>query len=162
MLIVKSILVVLVVIILAAIAAGQAGLLKGHAPTNLGVRDGRLQPPSTTPNSVSSQAVLYPDNAQRPYADIAPLKLKGTGPATIAKIRGIVESMDDTEVVKSEPDYLYAQFTTRVMRFVDDVEFWFDPTAQVIQVRSASRLGSKDFGANRDRIEAIRRRLAAL
>jgi uncharacterized protein (DUF1499 family) len=66
------------------------------------------------------------------------------------------------EVVKSEPDYLYAQFTTPVMKFVDDVEFWFDPATQAIQVRSASRLGSKDFGTNRSRVEAIRRRLATL
>lgn len=162
MFLVKSILLVLVLVALAAVAAGQAGLLKGHAPTNLGVHEGRLQPPSTTPNSVSSQAVLYPDNTQRAYADIAPLPLKGSGPETIAKIKGIVESMDGTEVIKSEPGYLYAQFTTRIMKFVDDTEFWFDPAAKAIQVRSASRLGSKDFGANRDRIEAIRHRMAAL
>jgi len=45
------------------------------------------------------------------------------------------------------------------MRFVDDTEFWFDPAAGVIHVRSASRVGSKDFGVNRARIEAIRARL---
>ena len=71
-------------------------------------------------------------------------------------------SLMGAEVVKSEPDYLYAQFTTPVMKFVDDVEFWYDPAEQAIEVRSASRLGSKYFGTNRDRIEAIRRRLAAL
>lgn len=46
------------------------------------------------------------------------------------------------------------------MKYVDDVEFWFDPSAGVIQVRSASRLGESDLGANRSRIEAIRVRLA--
>ena len=63
-------------------------------------------------------------------------------------------------VIRSEPDYLYAQYTTRLMKYVDDVEFWFDPAKKVIQVRSASRLGSRDFGVNRSRIEAIRLRLA--
>ncbi|MGS0756585.1 DUF1499 domain-containing protein [Roseateles sp. GG27B] len=38
---------------------------------------------------------------------------------------------------------------------------WFDPSAQVIQVRSASRLGKGDMGANRQRIEAVRTALAA-
>ena len=69
--------------------------------------------------------------------------------------------MPGAEVVKSEPDYLYAQFTTRLMKYVDDVEFWFDPAAQAVQVRSASRLGNRDFGVNRDRVEAIRQQLAA-
>ncbi|HEX7439634.1 MAG TPA: DUF1499 domain-containing protein [Caldimonas sp.] len=162
MLIAKSILVVLVLVALVAVAAGQAGLLGGRAPTDLGVHDGRLKPPSTTPNSVSSQADLYPDHSQRQYASLPPLPVKGSGPATMAKIKDIVESLDGAEIVRSEPDYLYAQFTTRIMKFVDDTEFWFDPVANVIQVRSASRLGSKDFGVNRARIETVRHRLAAL
>ncbi len=161
MFVVKWFVIVLLVVTLAAVAAGQAGLLKGHPPTQLGVRDGRLQPPSTKPNSASSQAVLYPEHTMRAYASVSPYKLKGSGPATIAKLKGIVEDMG-AGVVRSSPDYLYAEFTTPVMKFVDDVEFWFNPVDQVIEVRSASRLGSKDLGANRDRIETIRRRLSAL
>jgi uncharacterized protein (DUF1499 family) len=138
-----------------AVAAGQLGFLQGTAPADLGVRDGKLKPPSMTENSVTSQAALYPDHPQRNYADIAPLPLKGDGPATLARIKTIVEAMDGAKVVKSEPGYLYAQFTSRLMKFVDDVEFWFDP-AGVIQVRSASRVGRGDLGVNRKRIEAIR------
>ena len=63
--------------------------------------------------------------------------------------------------VESRGDYLYAQYTSRLMKFVDDVEFWFDPAAGVVQVRSASRLGEKDFGVNRARVESIRQALAA-
>jgi uncharacterized protein (DUF1499 family) len=51
------------------------------------------------------------------------------------------------------------QFESRVMRFVDDAEFWFDPVAGAIQVRSASRIGRKDLGVNRARIESIRAHL---
>jgi uncharacterized protein (DUF1499 family) len=47
------------------------------------------------------------------------------------------------------------------MKFVDDVEFWFDPAANVIQVRSASRVGRGDMGVNRKRIEAVRAALEA-
>ena len=42
------------------------------------------------------------------------------------------------------------------MGFVDDLEFWLNPTQAVIEVRSASRLGREDFGANRARLERIR------
>ena len=160
MLILKSILIVVAVVVIAALAAGQGGLLKGKAPGQLGVRDGRLRPPSPTPNSVSSQAGLYLEPGQRTYASVEPLPLRGSGPQTIAKLKAIVESMAGAEVVKSEPDYLYAQYTTRLMKYVDDVEFWFDPAKQMIQVRSASRLGSRDFGVNRARVDAIRLRLA--
>jgi uncharacterized protein (DUF1499 family) len=52
------------------------------------------------------------------------------------------------------------QFTTPLMRFVDDAEFWFDPVAGAVQVRSASRVGRNDLGVNRARIEAIRTHLA--
>lgn len=161
MVIAKWILITIVVLVLGAIAAGQLGLLKGSPPSDLGVRDGRLKAPSKTPNSVTSQAALYPDHPQRAYASIAPLALNGDGPATLAKIRAIVQATPGAEVVKSEPDYLYAQYTTRLMKYVDDVEFWVDPANGVVQVRSASRLGKSDLGANRKRIEALRAALAA-
>ena len=45
------------------------------------------------------------------------------------------------------------------MKFVDDTEFWYDPAAQVVQVRSASRVGRRDFGVNRARVESIRAQL---
>ncbi|TMH39592.1 MAG: DUF1499 domain-containing protein [Betaproteobacteria bacterium] len=156
MLIVKWFVIVVVVLVVVAVALGQLGFLQGTPPTDLGVRDGKLKPPSMTENSVTSQAALYPDHPQRKYADIAPLPVKGEGPATIAQIKAIVAGMDGAKVIKSEPGYLYAQFTTKLMKYVDDVEFWFDPAANVIHVRSASRVGRGDLGVNRKRIEAVR------
>jgi uncharacterized protein (DUF1499 family) len=64
--------------------------------------------------------------------------------------------MPGIRVVEQRPDYLRAEAETRWMRFTDDLEFWFDPGRKVIELRSASRLGRKDFGVNRERIEAIR------
>lgn len=145
---------------LAAVAAGQLGLLAGRAPTDLGVREGRLKPPSRTPNSVSSQADLWPGAEMRDYARIAPFPLTRDGPGTIAQLRAIVVAMPGATLVGERPDYLYVTFRTRWLGFVDDAEFWFDPAAQVVHLRSASRLGRKDFGVNRDRIEAIRARLS--
>jgi len=159
MVILKWVLIILVVMGLGAIGAmgaGQVGLFQGSAPTDLGVNGGKLKPPSATDNSVTSQADLYPGHPRRLAAQIAPLALRGDGPATINRIKSVVEAMAGAKIVKTDADYLYAQFTTPLMKFVDDVEFWFDPAAQVIQVRSASRLGESDMGLNRKRIEAVR------
>jgi len=161
MVVIKWVVIGVALLAVLVIAVGQLGCLQGRAPTDLGARDGRLKPPSMSENSVTSQAVLYPDHPQRNYAAIAPLPLKGGGPPTLVKIKAIVEAMDGATVIKSEPGYLYAQFTSRLMKFVDDVEFWFDPAANVIQVRSASRVGRGDMGVNRKRIEAVRAALEA-
>ena len=161
MFIIKWLVIAVLLLTVVAVAAGQLGFLQGTAPTDLGARDGTLKPPSMTENSVTSQAALYPDHPQRKYADIAPLPLKGDGPATLSRIKTIVEGMDGAKVTKSEPGYLYAQFTSKLMKYVDDVEFWFDPAASVIQVRSASRVGRGDMGVNRKRIDAVRSALAA-
>lgn len=145
-----------VLLALATLVAARFGAFAGSAPQNLGVKDGRLKPPSRTPNSVSSQADLYPDHPQRDYARIEPFPLQGDAAASIARLRAIVEGMRGTAVVKAEAGYLYAQCTTWLMRYVDDLEFWADPAAGVVHVRSASRVGRRDYGVNRERVEAIR------
>ena len=123
-------------------------------PDNLGVKDGRLAPPKSTPNCVSSQA----DTADAEHY-IAPIAFKGDAVAAMAAVRKAIESMRGGTVIRHEGNYLYAEFRTPLMRFVDDVEFSFDEKAGLIHVRSASRLGRRDFGVNRARIEAIRRRI---
>ncbi len=145
-----------VVLALALIIAGQMGLLAGKAPSRLGVTDGRLKPPSSTPNSVSSQASLYPDHPQQAYAAIAPLTFKGDGEAAIKQLAQVLTQMPRTVIVTQNADYLYAQNTTALLKFTDDVEFWLDKPNHVIQARSSSRLGRKDFGVNRARVEAVR------
>lgn len=140
-----------------AVLAGQLGWLSGRMPEDLGVKDGRLKPPSATPNSVSSQAALHPDHPMRAYAEIPPLPLKGDGPATMARLRQLLQAMPGVKIVRDNGDgYLYAQCTTRWMKFVDDLELWVDPVNNVVQVRSASRVGRKDFGVNRERVEKLR------
>lgn len=142
------------------VVTGQAGLLRGQPPADLGVRDGKLKRPSHTPNSVSSQAGLWPDHPQARDAGIAPLPAQTGGEGPLARIQALVAAMPGATVIKAEPDYLHAAFTTRLLKFTDDAEFWFDPAAGVVQVRSASRLGRKDFSVNRQRIEALREALA--
>ena len=144
------------ILVLAALAI-QFGALRGKPPTDLGVNNGRLKPPSLTPNSVSSQASLYPDHPQRAYAEIQPLALKQTtGTAAIGALAEMLGTMPGIRIVEQRPDYLRAEAETRWMKFTDDLEFWFNPAHNVIELRSASRLGRRDFGVNRERIEAIR------
>ncbi len=152
------------IIVLAAaglLLAGRLGLLQGRAPNDLGQRDGRLKPPSATENSVSSQAQLYPEHPMRHYAGITPLALRGTGEETLAQLEKLVAQTTGSRLVQRNGPYLRAEFTSSWLGFVDDAEFWFNPATQVIEVRSASRLGRKDFGVNRARIEALRQKLAA-
>jgi uncharacterized protein (DUF1499 family) len=148
----------------AAVVAGQMGWWRGSPPTRLGVVDGKLRPPSPFRNSVSSQADLWPEEPGRAYARIAPLAA-GTAPgaadAAWAKLRATLAAWPGARIEKAEGDYLYVQFTTRWLGFVDDAEFWLDRGAGVIHVRSASRLGKSDLGVNRARIETLRARLAA-
>ncbi len=145
---------------LALLAAGQAGALRGQRPADLGVHEGRLKAPSSTRNSVSSQAGTYP-GAGAEYARIEALAFEGSAADAMARLHKIVASMPGAHIGESRPDYLYAEFTTRWLKFVDDAEFYLPPGAHRIEVRSASRLGREDFGVNRARIEAIRARFAA-
>ena len=135
---------------------GQLGFLRGKTPSDLGVRDGRLLPPALTPNSVSSQAYLYPTHPQHAYASIQPLKFSGDAGKAMNRLADLVRNTDRMVIVAQEPEYLYAQSTTALLKFTDDVEFAVDRDAHVIHVRSASRMGRKDFNVNRARIETIR------
>ena len=76
--------------------------------------------------------------------------------ASLRQVERVLLGLDEANIVESSDGYLYAEFTSRLMRYVDDVEFLEDSTAGVIHVRSASRLGYSDLGANRKRIENIR------
>jgi len=151
----------LLMLALLTLVAGQVGLFRGTRPADLGVREGRLKAPSPTPNSVSSQAGLWPGHPQTAYAQIDGLALRGSGPDTLARLTALLADTPGVTLVQTRPDYLQAEFRSRWLGFSDDVEFWVDPAAGVIQVRSASRLGAEDLGVNRARIESLRARLAA-
>jgi len=114
-------------------------------PTNLGVKEGRLAPCRRTPNCVSSQA----DPADREHY-IAPIVFRGG----MDEVRRAVESMERATVIAAQGDYLYAEYRTKLLRYVDDLEIL--KSGETLHVRSASRLGRRDFGVNRKRVEALR------
>jgi uncharacterized protein (DUF1499 family) len=157
---VKILVIVVVLLGLAAFVAGQLGLLAGKAPNDLGVKNGQLKQPAMNPNSVSSQASQHNSHPFRNDADIAPIAFTGSGAAAFDRAVAATQALPGTTVVERKPGYLYAQCQTRWLKFTDDLELLLDESAGVIQVRSASRLGQKDFGVNRARVERIRAAVA--
>jgi uncharacterized protein (DUF1499 family) len=129
-------------------------MFAGKRPQYLGVNDGRLPRCKRTPNCVSSQA--DPADAEH---HLSPIRFQGTSNEAMAAVRKAVESMERATVLRQDPNYLYAEFRSKLLGFVDDVEFTHDESAGVIHVRSASRLGRRDFGVNRARVEALRARI---
>jgi uncharacterized protein (DUF1499 family) len=125
-------------------------------PDNLGAKDGRLAPVRPSPNNVSSQA----DPADAEHF-IAPIAWNGDAAGARAAAARAVSGMEGATILRQEGNYLYAEYRTKLMRFVDDVELLHDAKSGVIHVRSASRLGRRDFGVNRARVEALRRRIEA-
>lgn len=123
----------------------------GSPPDNLGVHQGHLRDCPASPNCVSSQAR---DSLHR----IAPLALTGDPQQTRARLLGLLTQTPRVKLLVQEEHYLRAEFTSHVMRFVDDVEFLIGPEA--VEVRSASRLGHSDLGVNRERIEGLRQQLS--
>ena len=109
-----------------------------------------LAPCPSSPNCVSSLAA---DDAHR----VAPLAYQGDPAAAMRRLREVIAAMPRARVVDASDTALHAEFTSRIFRFVDDVDCVVDPAAGVIQIRSASRVGYSDLGVNRDRVEAIRK-----
>lgn len=130
-------------------------MFAGKRPTNIGVHSGQLAPCPSTPNCVNSQS----QDAQN---WIEPLNYDSTPAEAMANLKTVIQNMERTNILTETENYLYAEFTTKLMGFVDDVEFLLAPTAKVIHVRSASRLGESDLGVNRKRIETIRAKLNEL
>jgi uncharacterized protein (DUF1499 family) len=128
-------------------------MFAGKRPTTIGLQAGRLAPCPSSPNCVCSY-----DSDELHKID--PLRYSSTPAAAWAALKQTIESLERTKIITATPDYLYAEFSSKLMGFVDDVEFYLDPAAGVIQVRSASRLGQSDLGVNRQRIELIRSQLA--
>lgn len=110
----------------------------------------RLAPCPDSPNCVSSQAA---DARHR----VAPLAFDGDADTAMETLRGLLEALPRVAVVASGPGSLRAVFTTRLLRFRDDVDFLLDREQRLIHVRSASRVGYSDLGTNRRRVERLRR-----
>ena len=71
------------------------------------------------------------------------------------RVKSIVENSSRTKIVESDGDYLHAEVTSRIMKYVDDLEISFSPENNNLIIRSESRVGDGDFGVNRKRVDQI-------
>ena len=71
------------------------------------------------------------------------------------KVSTIVQNFPRTKIVQSDGDYLHAEVTSRLMKYVDDLEISFLPEKNSLIIRSESRVGDGDFGVNRKRVDLI-------
>jgi uncharacterized protein (DUF1499 family) len=91
-----------------------------------------------------------------------PLRYSGSAEDARRTLLNVLQSTPRARVVDVDDVYIHAEVTSLVFRFVDDVEFLIEPQAKLVHFRSASRVGHSDLGANRRRMSALSRRLAAL
>lgn len=109
----------------------------------------RLSDCPDTPNCQGSQS-------SRPEQQLAPLSITGTADGAINRIADTLVPHSSVAVVTQDEQYLHLTYTTKLMGYVDDVEFLLDEPGNAVHVRSASRLGLSDLGANAKRIAQIR------
>ena len=114
----------------------------------LGLLDGQLRPCPATPNCVCSDG---------PEGDafVEPLSYSASAEQAWQRMRQAIVAAGGA-VVSEQDGYLHARFETPLLRFVDDVELRLDRDKRLIHIRSASRVGHSDLGANRKRVAHIR------
>jgi uncharacterized protein (DUF1499 family) len=130
--------------------AAILGFGPGASAARQGLATAGLKPCPDSPNCVSS---LDADPRRR----VEPIVYKGSPAEARQKLLVVVRAMPRTRVRPEEGGTLRVEFSSAIFRFVDDVEFLIEEARPLIQVRSASRVGYWDMGANRRRVENIRR-----
>lgn len=132
------------------------GCATARGPSGLGApaETEQLPPCPRSPNCVSSMAT-------DPAHHVEPLPVVGSPETVMFELERIVRAMPRTRIVSSTGKRIRAEVTSRVFRFVDDLDLLLDAQAGVVHVRSASRVGYSDLGVNRRRVEALRESLAA-
>ena len=130
-------------------------LILAGVPDNLGLKNQLLSPCSGTPNCVSSQEKYSQHRIQ-------PITFEGSLELNKERLRRVLNSMRGTRIITQDVVYWHVEFTTQLLRFIDDVEFYFDESQSLIHVRSASRQGYWDLGVNRRRVENIHSRFEEL
>jgi uncharacterized protein (DUF1499 family) len=138
----------IVIVVFVSLAVLLTVLSCASNPPKTQLVDGRLRPCPESPNCVSSES----DSAS---SRIEPLTFKGPPEKAWGDLKETIRDMGG-EIQEEHDGYLWTTFTSRLFRFVDDVEFRMVFTDGIIHVRSGSRVGYSDLGVNRRRVEKLR------
>lgn len=120
----------------------------GQRPENLGIHNGRLTDCPSKPNCISSQA-------EDEKHVLTPFRYQGEKKAAFERLKKIIRSVERMTIVAETDNYVHIECKSKIMGFVDDLEFFF-PKEKIIHIRSASRIGYSDLGVNRKRVEYLR------
>lgn len=141
---------------LAIFTAASALTLSGCAAFtehSVGLRDGKFTDCPEWPRCVSSDSSIADKS-------VAPLRITGDVDAAWQAAQSAVSDMPRTTVVAERDNYIHAEVISPWHFYTDDLELHLRPQEQIIAVRSSGRIGYYDFQVNRDRVEALRARLA--
>jgi len=119
-------------------------------PKNIGANNGRLAPCPNSPNCVSTQST----DSQH---TIEAIVFDGSPEDAMRKLKAVLAVIPRMEIISETESYVHAEATSLIFRYRDDVEFVIERQANLIHFRSASRVGNSDMGANRKRMEEIRK-----
>lgn len=144
-----SILVIIVVVF--TLTLFRLGANSRSMEVTLGHENGQLLNCPDSPNCVSSQAPVQDSH----YIDA----IDDSDGSKWGRMEEVLKSMDGASQMSINGNYAYYTFKTKLIGFVDDIEFFYTPEQSVIHVRSASRVGEGDMNANRNRVEMIRQAL---
>jgi len=141
------------VIALIIVIGGIILSIQSHSIPKLGLVNGHLPPCPSSPNCVCSESTT--DAAH--HIDTLPADGSQSWQMLAQAITMIGGTID-----QHDSHYLHATFTSALFRFVDDFEAHWDEAHKLIHLRSASRVGRSDLGANRKRIAQLQNRMERL
>lgn len=116
--------------------------------------NGLLEPCPSKPNCVST-------TAQDEQHKMDPIPFTGEVVKVMAAIRRVCLNEPRVTLETEKKQYLHFTFKSRLLGFIDDVEFQINPSDKLIHFRSASRLGYSDLGVNRERMELLTKKIKA-
>jgi len=116
----------------------------------IGLVDTRLAQCASKPNCVCSE---YQQDAEHYIKPLLPIETVANSKVVLKKVIQKMGGKIKTETA----NYIAATFTSKLFRFVDDLEIRIDAEKNIIHLRSASRVGHSDIGVNKRRIELLKK-----
>jgi|GEM_PF-1275861 len=151
-------LIILTLIVIAGVALRLAvpRLTRTSVATGIVTVDDQSRPGQSRPGQSRPGQSRLGDCPDTPNCQNAELIVSKPASEVIGTLATLITSQDGTTIITQDERYLHATFTSRIMAFTDDVEFLVSDDGQSVQVRSASRIGKSDLGANAERVELLR------
>ncbi len=149
----KLVIVVIALLVLCLLLRLSIGYFSANRiATGLVMSEGSMPTLSGCDNLLNCTASTASEKKNR----VEPIAYQGPDSEVIKQIAALIAAQKNTKIITQNTNYLHATYKTALMGFTDDLELLLDNDSGVLHIRSASRIGQSDLGANRKRIEALR------